>query len=263
MQMKKYLEKLQSKGIYTFTREGVKSNCPVSESGVNMSIARHIGRGEIVRVKKNFYVIVPPEYRKAGILPPFWFIDDLMKYKGIDYYVGLTSAAAVHGAAHQQPQVFQVITEKQIKDIAIKGLKIEFIVKSGLPPDKYIQNKKTETGAIKVSCPELTCFDLARYIFRSGGLSNAAGILSELHSAVDENKLVDLAEYYAKRIYVQRLGYLFEKTGGVAASEALGRWLNGKKTYPVYLIPRIRRKKSSLDKKWNLLVNSQFEIDVI
>ena len=31
MQMKKYLEKLQSKGIYTFTREELKNNLPVSE----------------------------------------------------------------------------------------------------------------------------------------------------------------------------------------------------------------------------------------
>ncbi len=87
--------------------------------------------------------------------------------------------------------------------------------------------------------------------------------MSELHSAVDENKLVDLAEYYDRRIYVQRLGYLFEKTGGVAASEVLGRWLNTQKTYPVYLIPGNRRKKSRLDKKWNLLVNSKFDVEII
>ncbi|MEA2082117.1 MAG: type IV toxin-antitoxin system AbiEi family antitoxin [Elusimicrobiota bacterium] len=260
--MKKYLEKLQSKGIYTFTREGVKSNCPVSASGVNMSIARYMARGEIARVKKNFYVILPPEYRKAGMLPPFWFMDDLMSYMGVNYYVGLTSAAAVYGAAHQQPQVFQVISDRQVKGIAVKGLRVEFIVKSGLVPERYIENKKTETGNIRVACPELICFDLARYIFRSGGLSNASGILAELQSSLDEKKLVKLAGYHQKAIYAQRLGYLFEKTGAAAAA-ALERWLKGKKTYPVYLIPGNRKCKARLDKKWNVLVNSQFETDAI
>ena len=32
------------------------------------------------------------------------------------YYVALLTAAAMHGAAHQAPQSFQVITEKDVPD---------------------------------------------------------------------------------------------------------------------------------------------------
>jgi len=260
--MKEYLKKLQSKGIYVFTREELKNNLSVSSSGINMSIARSIKRKEIVRLKKNFYVIVPPEYRETGILPPFWFIDDLMKHIGVYYYVGLASAAAVYGASHQQPQIFQVIVQKQIKVINVSGLKIEFIVKKAMPPDRYIQSKKTETGIVKISCPELICFDLVRYIFRVGGINNVANILSELYSMVNEKKLVNLAEYYNKCVYVQRLGYILERIGAKKVAGFLKRWLNKKNTYPVYLLPG-NRKKAKLDKKWNLLINSQVEPEII
>lgn len=186
-----------------------------------------------------------------------------MKYMNVAYYVGLVNAAAVYGASHQQPQVFQVIAEKQIKNIKVKDLKIEFIVKSEIEPDKYIQSKKTETGSVKVSSPELTCFDLVRYIFRAGGINNVATILQELHSEVESKKLVELAEYYEKCIYIQRLGYLFDKAGDKKSGKILNQWLKKKNIYPVYLTPGRERKSLRLDKKWKLLLNSKVEPDII
>jgi hypothetical protein len=47
-------------------------------------------------------VVVPPEYREAGCPPASWFIHDLMRFLGQPYYVALLTAAAIHGAAHQQ-----------------------------------------------------------------------------------------------------------------------------------------------------------------
>lgn len=261
--MKEYLEKLQSKGIYTFTRKDLLDNLSISESGIEMNITRYAKRGKIVRIKKGFYTIVPPEYRNSGILPPFWFLDDLMKYLAADYYVALANAAAVYGASHQQPQVFQVIAGKQIKSIKAKNLKIEFIVKSKIEPEKFIRLKKTETGSVRVSSPELTCFDLVRYISRAGGINNAATILQELQSELDNKKLVDLAEYYDNYIYVQRLGYFFERGGSRQLEEILLKYLKGKKSYPVYLVPGNKRKSMRFNKKWKLLVNSTVEPDVV
>jgi len=44
------------------------------------------------------------EYRVAGAPPASWYIDDFMKAVGTPYYVGVLTAAALHGAAHQAPQ---------------------------------------------------------------------------------------------------------------------------------------------------------------
>jgi predicted transcriptional regulator of viral defense system len=60
---------------------------------------------------RGFYVIIPPDYSKQGIIPPYLYIDDLMKSLDTPCYVGLLSAAALYGAAHQQPTVYTVITQ--------------------------------------------------------------------------------------------------------------------------------------------------------
>ncbi len=257
--MDKYLEKLQSKGVYTFTRDDLKKNLPISLAGINMSISRYLKRGKIARVKSGFYVIVPPEYKKSGILPPFWFADDLMSYIDSEYYVGLSSAAAIYGASHQQARIFQIVSAKQVKDIRVKNLKINFISKNKIEPEKYIRSKKTETGKVKISSPELTCFDLVRYISQSGGINSVTTVLQELHEEIEWKKLFELADYYKKAIYVQRLGYLFEYLGFAESAVRLNEWLEGKNSYPVYLVPDKRRKSLRMDKKWKVLINRQVE----
>ena len=64
-----------------------------------------------------FYVIVPLEYRAVGAPPVSWFIHDLMKAMELPYYVSLLSAAALHGASHQQPQTFQVMTDRSLRSV--------------------------------------------------------------------------------------------------------------------------------------------------
>lgn len=61
---------------------------------------------------RGLYVAVPPEYRSWGVVPGSWFIDAMMGHLHRSYYVALLNAAAVHGASHQAPQVFQVMTER-------------------------------------------------------------------------------------------------------------------------------------------------------
>ena len=70
---------------------------PLSEVALDSALRRQRQRGRIVSPRRGFYVIVPQEYALAGSPPPSWFIDELMAYLGQPYYVGLLSAAALHG----------------------------------------------------------------------------------------------------------------------------------------------------------------------
>jgi len=91
-----------------------------------------------------------------GILPASLFIDDLMAYIQKPYYVGLLSAAALHGSSHQQPQEYFVVTQKPShRTIHAKGVTINFCIKSLLPSTGIVE-KKTDTGFITISGPELT-----------------------------------------------------------------------------------------------------------
>jgi len=49
-----------------------------------------------------------------------------MRFLEQPYYVGLLSAAATHGAAHQQPMVFQVVTDRPTRPARAGRVRIEF-----------------------------------------------------------------------------------------------------------------------------------------
>jgi len=67
--------------------------------------------GAIVTPRRDFFVVVPREYRAAGCPPASQFIDDLMRHMGRRYSVGLLTAAALHGAGHLQTMAFQVMVD--------------------------------------------------------------------------------------------------------------------------------------------------------
>ena len=86
-------------------------------------------KSRICSVRRNFYVIIPPEYLSQRILPPTLFIDDLMKFAEKPYYVGLLNAAGFYGASHQQPQEFFVVTVKPaLRTVSVRGIIINFVI---------------------------------------------------------------------------------------------------------------------------------------
>jgi hypothetical protein len=45
--------------------------------------------------RRGFYLIVDPAHREIGALPPAAWIDDLMRFHGAAYYVGLLTATSL------------------------------------------------------------------------------------------------------------------------------------------------------------------------
>ena len=99
-----YIQDLQSEGHRSFTLEEAGNKMRLGNGALKASLGRLRDKGEIRSVRRGFYVIIPPEYRSKGILPAEQYADQLMHYIGKPYYIGLLSAAALHGASHQKPQ---------------------------------------------------------------------------------------------------------------------------------------------------------------
>jgi predicted transcriptional regulator of viral defense system len=78
-------------------------------------------------------------------LPAEWFITDLMAYLEQPYYVGLLSAASLHGSAHQQPQQFQIVTTTAQREVRKKGLTIRFFFKTNFNATP-VTKIKVQTG---------------------------------------------------------------------------------------------------------------------
>jgi hypothetical protein len=121
------VDDLQAAGRYTFDRTEALASLGTSAVMLTKAVMRLATKGRLVVPKRGFYVIVPVEYRSAGALPPSWFIDDLMRHLGKGYYVGVLSAAGLYGAAHQQPQEFQVVTELAARPVVAGRARIRFL----------------------------------------------------------------------------------------------------------------------------------------
>ena len=98
-----------SQGRYWVSSTEAAQFADVPPQHVYPGLQRLRRRGAIFSPARGLYVVVPPEYRSWGVLPGELFIDPMMRALGRNYYVSLLTAAAMHGASHQAPQVFQVM----------------------------------------------------------------------------------------------------------------------------------------------------------
>jgi predicted transcriptional regulator of viral defense system len=230
----------------------------LDDSALVKALWRLEQRNRIRTVRRGFYVIVPLEYASTGILPPEWFIADLMKHLELPYYVGLLSAAALHGAAHQQPQEFHVVVPSSQRDIRVHVLRLRFFKKSGMNASP-VEKSKTPTGFITVSDPAVTAMDLVAYAGRVGGLDRVLTILQELSEKITPPMLVEAAKKEDQLSHIQRLGWLFEKAGQQQLAKALAEWLIPKSPKRTPLDPTSPRAGFPRDEKWNVVVNADVE----
>lgn len=259
-----FIDEQRANGKYSFTIEGLHHQLGVSENALKKSLQRLKNQGAVVMVRKGFYVIVPPEYRAKGIIPTSFYVNDLMKFLKRDYYVGLLNAAGLHGAAHQQPQSYSVITEGvALRAISNDKVNITFYIKR-FWNKKDIIKKKVETGYINISSPELTALDLVNYYNEIGGFNRVATVIEELREYIQAEELVESARHYDEVAVVQRLGYLLEYVlEENELSDILYKYLGSIGFYPTLLRPRRKKPESMVTgNKWKIVPNIEVEADI-
>lgn len=251
----------QASGRYVLTREQALAALGVSGEALKKAVRRLVDKRRLAVPRRGFYVIVPVEYREAGAPPPSWFIDELMKFHGQPYYVGILSAAALHGAAHQQPQEFQVVTSKQLRPAVAGRARIRFFKKRHVERTPTMATR-TETGTMKVSTPEATSLDLLRYLEAAGHLGNVATVLAELAERLDARRLRDVARAEGDLSIAQRLGYLLEHVGHGDVAAALAEWVAGERPRLVALRPDRPSRRAPKDLRWRMRANERIESEV-
>jgi predicted transcriptional regulator of viral defense system len=256
-----YINDLRKQGKYLFLKEEASQALTISESAVLNSISRLLKKKKIAHLKKGLYQIIPEEYALVGSLPPEWFLADLMDYLKVPYYIGLLTAASFHGAAHQAPQIFQVVCQRRIPDMTMGALKIRFYYSkdfSVIPT----QNLKTPAGYVNLSTPEGTAFDLLRYLHQSGHLNHVATVLTELADVMDPYKLSHLAQQGLSIRYAQRLGYLLDYLGHESLAAPLHHIVSEKTMRYIPLRPDTPAQDSQKNVKWHILINEIVEADL-
>jgi len=258
--LESWIDALQTRGRYSFLRTEALAQSGLSAGAVGKALQRAVKRGRLVHPKEYFYVIVPLEYRAAGSPPVSWFIHDLMSAMKYPYYVGLLSAAALHGASHQQPQVFQVLTDRSVRSVGAGQMRIAFYV------SKYIiraavMDIKTSTGMMRVATPETTVVDLVRFAKAAGHLDHVAAVIAELASSLKPKRLVTALAVIDDIPNAQRLGYILELARQRNLAKAVHHWIRRRIERYQPLRPDQPIAGARESRRWHLLINAPLEIE--
>ena len=252
------LDRLQ-RGYYTFTRGEIDLATGGGDATM-MALLRLRRKGWIFAPGKGFYVIIDSQHQGNGYLPVEWFIDEWVRFTGGEYYIGLMTAAMLHGAAHHKPEVTQVVRDRRVVNLHKGAYRIDFFYKQRIVASCWEQ-RKSPAGYFRVSTPEMTAYDLLRYPRACPSLDLAATILAELGERIEAERLARLVELNTESSILQRLGWLLDNTG----------WED--KTAPLaYRLQQHRRVWQPLrtdapytgqrNARWHILVNADIEGDV-
>jgi predicted transcriptional regulator of viral defense system len=256
---REYITELAARGRYHFTTQEALTALGGSLLAVRAALRRLSRRKELASPYRGFHVILPPEYRSLGCLPPEQFIPLLMQHLEERYYVALLSAAELHGAAHHRPQRFQVMIAMNRRPIDCGEVRVQFVARHDLAKTPVVE-MNTPRGRMRVSSVEATALEVIGYADQCGGLDNVASILNELVESLDPPKLV-VAAALCPIVWSQRLGYLLEAAEHGELAAVLAEHVRERAKS---VAPLVRAKPSSgapRVPRWKLAINERVEPD--
>ncbi|MFZ4578131.1 MAG: type IV toxin-antitoxin system AbiEi family antitoxin [Myxococcota bacterium] len=259
MRARDYIEDLASNGRHHFTAADALAAITGRPSAVRAQLRRLRHQGQIADPTRSFYVIVPPEYRRLGCLPAEQFIDQLMRFWGEPYYVGLLSAAERHGAAHQRPQACQVMVRKNREPVVCGQVRVEFIARGDLEAMPVVR-VNTPRGVLCYATPEVTALELVGYPKHAGGLNNVATVLSELAEEMEPGKLLEAA-LLSPVGWSQRLGYLLELSARADLAGAIAPFVQENARSYTPLRRASRTAGARRNPAWKVIINAELEPD--
>jgi predicted transcriptional regulator of viral defense system len=263
--LENWVNDLSAKGKFSFSLLMLRNTFPEqSAAAIKFALIRLVAKGSILSIHKGYYLIIPPQYKYKGILPPNLYLDSFMKELKRPYYLALLNAAAYHGASHQQPQEFFVVTDFPVlRPTSKKGLKVNYVSKKEIP-EQLLETKKTEAGYLNISNAALTATDLVQYAKRVGGITRVAEVLAELVDVIKPEAFSDVLIKHVPAAVLQRLGYILDKVlhnqpMANAMEKAIQR--NNLKLFRIPLKAAATTKGFPADLRWKVIVNTQIELN--
>lgn len=257
-----FLRSIRTNGRYAFTVEDLTNNIPKSIKNIRKDLDRLRIKGDIINIRRGFFTIIPDEFKNMGVIPVEFYIDELMSYLTKSYYVGLYSAAMFHGAAHQQPQEFYIVSEKpKPRKINNERFLINFTEKRNFPLFG-IEKKKTDTGYFNISSKELTFLDLIYFEQAMGGLNRIMSILEELSEGINLTKMKEVVKNDFPLSVFQRAGYIAESILDNTKLAAIFANKLDKLNTTTILLKSSGERTGERNRKWNIIINAKIESDL-
>lgn len=267
MTIREWIRDRERGGFPTFSVEAVRQAFPhCSEQAIKNDLFRLSSQGIVYPVYKGFYAIMPPHYAAKRMIPPVYYVAQLMTFLGKPYYVSLLNAAEMHGAAHQRPQKFSIMTIYPKSSVSpAKNNALAWVYRKEIPTG-FLLSKNSETGTVYYSNAELTAIDIVQYGQYIGGLSRAATVLEELAEKLDFNGAARKLFAFTSVATVQRLGYILDE---VLAEKKIADVLHAELASAAArfkYIPLDTRKTvagAGKNSRWKVIANTSIEVDEI
>lgn len=255
-----WLEGLPASGRVTFTLQNAARQGSVARKTVSQALRRASRAGRVALIHRGFYAWVAPEFRRDEVPPFYWVLHAWMGFLETSYYVGLLSAASLHGSAQQAPMEYQVLTERQLRNAKYGRAQVRFVVRSHWPRTELLEKKRGYQDSFWVSGPELTVVDLVKHPSYSGGWDNIATITKDLGQVLRKGKL-ELALEDEPTPVLQRLGWLLGHLGFQALSERVAAALAKRSRIKTVKLDSKDRREGPLDDRFKLWINYRPEVE--
>lgn len=206
------LDQREALGQVLFTSNELAEQGELSVLAVRRQLA-HLG-ARVTRLpgRPEAFLLVAPEHRERGAPPVLWWLDAYMQLRRQPYYVGLLSAAELHGSSQQAVQVTQVLTNKVTRPMLMGRLRVEFHVKKAVELTPTAQPPGMHSP-IAVSTPEATAVDLIEYSHSIGGVARAADVIAGMAPVLTVAGLRRALVPYPRHPAHHRLGYILHTLG--------------------------------------------------
>lgn len=252
---------LLERGIPAITTQEAARILAVNESQVRVNLASSRRRGELVSPARGLWVPVPLENRSSGHPDPLSYIDAMMRKLDREYCIGWLSAAALHGAAHQAPQVFQVAVSAHLPARSVGSSRLEFFTRGYVDqiPTTLVSRSQ---GVARVPTPAATMLMLADDIANAGGLDNAVTTIVEL-AEEHPNAVADLGDCAAmfSLAAARRVGWILETFAEGVDIGPIARYCAASEGAFSLLSPHAGS-RGAIARKWNLRLNREVDPDL-
>ena len=157
-------------------------------------------------------LILSPEDAANGAPPAAAWLDAYFRLRNEPYYVGLLSAAALHGSGAQAVQTTQVLVTRPTRALVLGRVRLRFFVKKDVATTPRIELRGL-LAPLAVSTPEATALDLIAFQSRLGGIERVTEVIVGLLPRMTTKSLKSALRAEPAIAVRQRLGYVLEVLG--------------------------------------------------
>jgi len=219
-----FLDQAQAHGEFVVSVDQLARAGSMTRLAVRRQLEHLSRRVQRLPGRPSAYLIVPPEHLARGAPPVSAWLDSYFRLRGRPYYVGLLSAAALHGSSSQAVQVTQILTTEPTRPMDLGRLHVDFYVKKHLR-DTPLSSPAGMLAPLAVSSPEATVLDLIAFSDRIGGIHRVIEVMADLKEVIGLVGLRAALSAEPQTSIKQRLGYVLTHLGLARMAEEVRRSL--------------------------------------